>query len=60
MITFELVDCGTDGTFLKTTEGGKTWWVSSQDSPRWKQYLLYTAWVEAGNAPEDFWTQPSE
>ena len=25
-----------------------------------KPYLEWKAWVEAGNAPEDFWTQPSE
>ena len=45
---------------LKVTEGENVWWVSNQESPRWREYLRYTAWVEAGNTPEDFWRQDGD
>lgn len=39
-------------------ENGKEWFIPMVDeNSMYKEYLAYTAWVEAGNAPEDFWTQ---
>jgi len=46
---------------LKVTEGEKVWTVElDSGSPRYAEYLRYTAWVEAGNDPEEFWTQSEE
>ena len=57
MKTYELISDEASGTTLKVTEGEKAWWVSSENSPRWQEYLRYTAWVEAGNDPAEFWNQ---
>jgi len=58
MKTYELISDDVQGDMLLVTEGEKVWWVTpNSDSPRWAEYLRYTAWVEAGNNPEDFWTR---
>lgn len=31
--------------------------VSNSD---YAEYLAYTAWVEAGNEPEEFWSRPGD
>jgi len=56
--TFELVTFG-ESTHLKVTmESGKVWWATtSEENPYYAEYLRYTAWVEAGNDPDEFWEQ---
>ena len=54
----EILDEEITTQILKVTEGEKVTWVSTESgSSRYAEYLRYTAWVEAGNNPEDFWTQ---
>ena len=70
MKTFELIEIETfdeltqKTTILKTlkiTEGKKTIWAQVHPENRhYQEYLRYTAWVEAGNNPEDFWSQSDE
>ena len=64
MKTYELIDVETeDGTIqaLKATEGEKTLWIPTDSSNSdYAEYLRYTAWVEAGNTPEDFWRQDGD
>ena len=56
MKTFDHVEDEVMGNVLKVIEGDKIWWVMpDSNSGRWLEYLRYTAWVEAGNSPEDFW-----
>ena len=31
-----------------------------ETNSKYQEYLRYTEWVEAGNNPEDFWTQTEE
>ena len=57
MRTYELVE-EHGMPLVKATEGEKVSWIPLD--PRnsdYAEYLRYTAWVEAGNNPEDFWTQ---
>jgi hypothetical protein len=51
-----------DERFLKVTEPlGKVWFAETKEtSSLYAEYLRYTEWVEAGNDPEDFWTQTPE
>ena len=58
MKTYELITDEISGGMLKVTEGEKVWWVTpNSNSSRWAEYLRYTEWVEAGNDPDEFWTQ---
>ena len=46
------------GKHLRATEGERV--ISIPNDPAnsdYAEYLRYNAWVEAGNNPEDFWTQ---
>jgi hypothetical protein len=61
MKEYELVTVEEGYQQLKVTEGEKTWTVELYStSPRLQEYLRYTAWVEAGNNPEDFWSQSED
>ena len=57
MKTYQLIE-DEDFTILKATEGEKTLWIPTDPANSdYAEYLRYTEWVEAGNNPEDFWTQ---
>lgn len=46
------------GEKIKATVGEKTFWIPIDvANSDYAEYLRYTAWVEDGNDPEDFWTQ---
>lgn len=58
MKTYELVTGEIGGQVLRATEGEKIYWIPLDAANRhYAEYLRYTAWVEAGNDPDDFWTQ---
>jgi hypothetical protein len=57
MRTYELIEQDF-GQMLKATEGEKTLWIPLDPANSdYAQYLAYTAWVDAGNDPDEFWTQ---
>lgn len=57
MRTYEIVQ-EEFGFSVKATQGDKTLWIPSDPANSdYAEYLRYTAWVEAGKKPEDFWTQ---
>jgi hypothetical protein len=61
MKTYELITDELGGQMVKATEGEKTLWIPlDPNNSDYAEYLRYTAWVEAGNKPEDFWSQNSE
>lgn len=46
------------GQILTASEGDKTLWIPLDPANSdYAEYLSYTAWVEAGNDPDEFWTQ---
>jgi hypothetical protein len=60
MRTYEVIETD-EGQTIKATEGEKTLWIPTDpNNSDYAEYLRYTEWVEAGNKPEDFWTQNSE
>jgi len=55
MRTYELIEFE-EGSVVKATEGEKTLWIPTDPANSdYAEYLRYTAWVEAGNDPQDFW-----
>ena len=47
-----------EGSVVKATEGEKTLWIPLDPANSdYAEYLRYTEWVEAGNDPDEFWTQ---
>lgn len=57
MKTYEVIETE-DGLALKATEGQKTLWIPTDPANSdYAEYLRYTEWVEAGNNPDEFWTQ---
>lgn len=57
MKTYEVIEI--DGEeMLKATEGKETLWIPMNPANSdYAEYLRYTAWVDEGNNPEDFWKQ---
>jgi hypothetical protein len=59
MKTYEIITDELGDSVLKATlPDEKVMWIPLD--PRnsdYAEYLRYTAWVEAGNKPEDFWKQ---
>ena len=57
-MTYELIE-NEDGIFIKKISSeGKTWWIPLDPANSdYAEYLRYTAWVEAGNEPDEFWNQ---
>jgi hypothetical protein len=56
MKTYEIVE-----NAIKATEGEKTLWIPADpNNSDYAEYLRYTAWVDEGNDPDEFWTQESE
>ena len=62
MKTYELEENEMFGKSLKVTfENGSYAFIPFDPANRdYAEYLRYTEWVEAGNTPEDFWTQNDE
>jgi len=57
MKTYELIQDKFQPRVLRT-EGEKVTVIPLDPANSdYAEYLRYTAWVEAGNNPEDFWTQ---
>jgi hypothetical protein len=57
MKTYELIQ-SEEGSVVKATEGEKITWIPLDPANSdYAEYLRYTAWVEAGNDPDEFWTQ---
>ena len=56
MKTYELVP-NEFGNSLKMIDANQVeWWIPLDPANSdYAEYLRYTAWVEAGNSPEDFW-----
>ena len=60
MKTYELIE-SEEGSIVKATEGEKILWIPLDPANSdYAEYLRYTAWVEAENNPEEFWTQTEE
>jgi hypothetical protein len=61
MKTYELITLEESEQVVKATEGEKILWIPLD--PRntdYAEYLRYTEGVEAGNDPDEFWTQTVE
>ena len=57
MKTYELIQ-SEEGSVVKATEGEKETWIPLDPANSdYAEYIRYTAWVEAGNDPDEFWTQ---
>lgn len=55
MKTYELIE-SEEGSIVKATEGEKILWIPTDPANSdYAEYLRYTAWVEAGNDPDEFW-----
>ena len=58
MKTYELITDDLGGEIIKATEGEKTLCIPLDPANSdYAEYLRYTEWVEAGNDPDEFWTQ---
>jgi len=62
MKTYELItfDTGNQGIVFTEPNGTVGTIPTDPANSDYQEYLRYTAWVEAGNNPEEFWTQPSQ
>jgi hypothetical protein len=57
MKTYELVTT-MQGEILKASQADTELWIPLDPANSdYAEYLRYTAWVEAGNDPEEFWSQ---
>jgi hypothetical protein len=57
MKTYELIETE-DGLAIKVGDGEKITWIPTDpNNSDYAEYLRYTAWVEAGNDPDEFWAQ---
>ena len=60
MRIYELIETE-EGSAIKATEGEKITWIPlDPNNSDYAEYLRYTAWVDEGNDPNEFWTQESE
>jgi hypothetical protein len=60
-MNYELIETE-EGTTLKRTHlDGTVWWIPTDpNNSDYAEYLRFTAWVDEGNDPDEFWTQESE
>jgi hypothetical protein len=57
MRTYELIQIE-EGSVVKATEGEREIWIPLDPANSdYAEYLRFTEWVEAGNAPDEFWVQ---
>ena len=58
MTTYEVIEEDGFTSIRKTNDDGKVWVIPNDPANSdYAEYLRYTEWVEAGNNPDDFWTQ---
>ena len=58
MKTYELIEQELSSVLKATLDDGKILWIPLDPANSdYAEYLRYTAWVEAGNDPNEFWTQ---
>jgi hypothetical protein len=59
MKTYEIIEFEDGRHSVKmTVQDGTTYDIQPIDSnPFYQEYLRFTAWVEADNDPDEFWTQ---
>jgi hypothetical protein len=58
MKTYEVITYDDGLQILKVAEGEQNWFAPmTEENPLYQEYLRYTEWVEAGNNPDEFWTQ---
>jgi hypothetical protein len=54
MRTYEVIETE-EYTAIKATEGEKILWIPTDpNNSDYAQYLAFTAWVDAGNDPNEF------
>jgi hypothetical protein len=57
MKNYELIETEGSATLRATLPDETVMWIPTDPANGdYAEYLRYTAWVEAGNKPEDFWT----
>lgn len=57
-MNYELIETEVGSILKRTDADGKESWIPTDpNNSDYAQYLAYTAWVEAGNDPNEFWTQ---
>jgi hypothetical protein len=55
MKIYELIE-SEEGSILKATEAEREIWIPLDPANSdYAEYLAFTAWVEAGNDPDEFW-----
>jgi hypothetical protein len=59
MKSYEVIAGENQPTILRfVTENEEVFFApATDDNPHYAEYLRYTEWVEAGNDPDEFWTQ---
>jgi len=58
MKTYKFIEVENEQILKMTDSQGKTWTIPQDPANSdYAEHLRYTEWVEAGNEPEDFWTQ---
>jgi hypothetical protein len=62
MRTYKEITSATGSKSIKRTDAdGTEWWIPLDPANSdYAEYLRLTAWVDAENDPDEFWTQPSE
>jgi len=61
MYKYEIVTNDVNEQMLTRTESDHVVWIPMHPANSdYAEYLRYTAWVEAGNNPEDFWVQEQQ
>jgi hypothetical protein len=58
MKTYNLEETDFGLQLTRTDPNGQVWSIPMiAENSDYAEYLRYTAWVEAGNNPDEFWTQ---
>jgi hypothetical protein len=61
MKTYELIEGELGSTLKRTESDGRVWWIPlDPNNSDYAEYLRYTAWIEAGNDPDEFWAQSDD
>jgi hypothetical protein len=61
MKNYEVIEHDEGHTIKATLPDETIMWIPNDPANSdYAEYLRYTAWVEAGNKPEDFWAQGEE
>jgi len=60
MKTYEVIEHDNHTVISYYSGTIKKSFVAEDGNSDYAEYLRYTAWVEAGNNPDDFWTQEGD